>query len=428
MKLRILKDLSLLPFLWLPLSCTGPAGTADSKSIVLAVPPPSAAVHYSIPASAGPDDLARLAIRHHPSIAAARHRAQGLAEKVPQENALPDPMLELTAGPILGKSMDGREAMLELQQALPFPGKRRESAAAATRESIAAFAEIRTLELNLTEQVHSAWWDLYLSHQTTNLTRESRSVLEAIRDAADARVAANQATQSDQIRLSNEIAMVDRDLAEAAELSSTARARLNSLLNRPAGAPLPGSKLVSIPSPASLDSLLAQAQSRHPEVAAAQERANAFQHRLRRAELEKYPDFTVGITGSSNDEVFGMVGITLPIWQQPRRAMIREARAGIAETEAMISSTRADLRFRVEEAWYRIKTAREITRLFETRLIPDAKQAYEVTLTGYSAGTNSFTDLVETWRQIITYRLQLANTHAQLGKATATLKAAAAIP
>jgi outer membrane protein, heavy metal efflux system len=427
MNLRIITDLSLLSFLWLPVSCTGPAGTLDSKSIVLAVPPPSSAVHYSIPTSAGPDDLARLAIRHHPSIAAARHRAQGLAEKIPQENALPDPMLELTAGPVLGKSMNGREAMLELQQALPFPGKRREAVAAASRDATAAFAEIRTLELNLTEQVHSAWWDLYLSDQTSSLTRESRSVLEAIRDAVDARVAANQASQSDQLRLSSEITMVDRDLAEASELQRTARARLNSLLNRPAGAPLPTARTAKIPSTASLDSLLAQAQSRHPEVAAAQERANAFQHRLRRAELEKYPDFTVGVTGSSNDEVFGMVGITLPIWQQPRRAMIREAREGIAETEAMIAATRADLRYRIEEAWYRVKTAREITRLFETRLIPDAQQAYEVTLTGYSAGSNSFTDLVETWRQIITYRLQLANTQAQLGKATATLRAAAAI-
>jgi outer membrane protein, heavy metal efflux system len=407
-------------------ACAGSSDGTDPKSTRLAVPSPSAAVNYAVPGSSGPDELARLAIRHHPSIAAARHRAQGLAEKIPQENALPDPMLEVTAGPILGKAMDGREAMLELKQPLPFPGKRRESAAAASRESTAAVAEIRALELNLTEQVHSAWWDLYLSEQTTTLTRESRSVLAAIRDAVDARVAADQAAQADQIRLANEISMVDRDLAEASELALTARARLNSLLNRPAGAQLPPVRFVGIPDSASLESLLARAQARHPEVAAAQERANAFQHRLKRAELEKYPDFTVGVTGSSRDEVFGMVGITLPIWREPRRAMIREAREGIAETEAMVAATRADLRYRIEEAWYRIKTAREINRLFETRLIPDSKQAYEVTLTGYSSGSSSFTDLVETWRQTLAYRLQHARSQAQLGKAAATLRAAAA--
>jgi outer membrane protein, heavy metal efflux system len=427
MKAIPLPALILTGVSWLTVSCGTTGDGGDPKSAVLAVPPPSGAIHYSVSGAAGPDDLARLAIAHHPSIAAARHRAQGLAEKIPQENALPDPMLELTAGPIIGKSMDGREAMAELKQPLPFPGKRREAAAAASKETNAALAEVRALELKLTEQVHSAWWDLYLAGQTTTLTRDSRSVLEAIRDAVDARVAANQAAQADQIRLANEITMVDRDLAEANELAATARARLNSLLNRPAGAQLPAPRAVSIPGSASLDSLLAQAQARHPEVAAAQARANAFQHRLKRAELEKYPDFTVGVTGSSRDEVYGMVGITLPIWKEPRRAMIREAREGIAETEAMVASARADLRYRIEEAYYRVKTAREINRLFETRLIPDSKQAYEVTLTGYSSGTSSFTDLVETWRQTLAYRLQHARNQAQLGKAAATLRAAAAL-
>ena len=93
----------------------------------------------------------------------------------------------------------------------------------------------------------------------------------------------------------------------------------------------------------------------------------------------------------------------------------------------MLASTRSDLRYRIEDAWFRAKTSREVADLFQTRLIPDASQTYEVTLTGYSAGTNSFNDLVESWRDLLGYRLQLARNRAQLGKATATLRAAAAI-
>ena len=59
--------------------------------------------------------------------------------------------------------------------------------------------------------------------------------------------------------------------------------------------------------------------------------------------------------------------------------------------------------------------------------MPDASQAYDVTLSGYSASNGSFTDLVETWRGLLAYRLQLARSRAQLGKATATLRAAAAL-
>ena len=99
----------------------------------------------------------------------------------------------------------------------------------------------------------------------------------------------------------------------------------------------------------------------------------------------------------------------------------------IGTEHLFIAATRNDLRYRIEEAWYRAKTSREVSTLFSTRLVPNAKQAYEVTLTGYSAGNSNFNDLIETWRQHLAYRLQLAQNRAQLGKATATLRAAAGI-
>ncbi|GAA5483168.1 TolC family protein [Haloferula sargassicola] len=424
--------------LWLA-ACSNSPDAVGAKSAMLDVPPPAAAVNYGIPRSAGPDVLAALAIQHHPSLAAARHRAGRLAAKAPQARSLPDPTAEIAAGSMAETAAGRMEAMASVKQKLPFPGKRREAAAAADSEAAAARAEIEALELKLTEQVHAAWWDLYLAHQTIALTQESRSVLDALRQAIDARVAADQASQADQLRLANELTMVDRDLAEAEKLRATAAARLNSLLNRPSGASLPTPANASIPSPGSLESLLARAQANHPEVAAAEQRANAFRHQLKRAELEKYPDFTAGITHGSisdsglsrmsngRDQLYATLGINIPLWQEPRRAMIRESREGMAETESMIAAKRSDLRYRVEEAWFEAKTAREVARLFETRLIPDAGQAYDVTLTGYSTGKNSFNDLIETWRQHLAYRLQLARNRAQLGKATATLKAAAGI-
>jgi cobalt-zinc-cadmium efflux system outer membrane protein len=440
MKIRnpTLLSLGAIPWLFL-LSCGTSPERSDSKSAELVPPPPSAAVNYSVSGSAGPAELARQAVAHHPSIIAARHKAERLAAKVPQELSLPDPMAEIAAGSMAQTAAGQVLATGGIKQKIPFPGKRREAAAAAGSEAAAAVAEVSAMELKLTEQVHSAWWDLFLADQTLEITRESRSVLEAVRDSVAARVGADQAGQGDLLRVGNEVTLVDRDLADAQQLQNTARARLNSLLNRPAGASLPGARQTAIPSAGTLQELLARAQSRHPEVAAAEERANAFRHRLKRAELEKYPDLTAGVGGAAvsdsglapmangRDQAFVTLGINIPLWQEPRRAMIREAREGIAETEALVASTRSDLRYRVEESWFRAKTARDISNLFETRLIPDSRQAYEVTLTGYSAGTSDFTGLLETWRQYLSYRLQLARNQAMLGKATATLRAAAAI-
>jgi cobalt-zinc-cadmium efflux system outer membrane protein len=439
MKLRLHQSLFLLGACWLPTSCGSNTPVTGGKESVLTPASPAAAVNYTISGSAGPDELARQAIAHHPSIAAARHKAERLAAKAPQERSLPDPMAEIGAGSLAETAAGTVTAMGGVKQKFPFPGKLREAASAAESEAAAARAEVKTMELKLTEQVHAAWWDLSLASQSIEITRESRSVLQAVRDSVDARVGAGQADQADQLRLGNEISLVDRDLADADQLQNTAKARLNSLLNRPSGAPLPAAHRTAIPSEGSLQNLLARAQSQHPEVAAAEQRTNAFQHRLKRAELEKYPDFTAGIAGATvsdsglsavsngRDQIYATLGINIPLWQEPRRAMIKEATEGIAETEAMIASTRSDLRYRIEDAWFRAKTARDISTLFESRLIPDSRQAYEVTLTGYSAGTSDFTGLLETWRQHLSYRLQLARNQSQLGKATATLRAAAAI-
>ena len=201
--------------------------------------------------------------------------------------------------------------------------------------------------------------------------------------------------------------------------------------------PFPGEP--AIPSTRSLNALIASAERTHPDIVAAQQRVAAFEQKLHRAKLEKYPDLTFGIQGASvsssgiapsangRDQIYGTLGFNIPLWQEPRKAMVREASAGIAETKALLESKRTDLRYRVEDAYYRAKTAREVSELFKSRLIPSAKQAYDVSLAAYAAGTDSFTNVIDTQRELLTYQLQLVRNRSQLGKAMATLEAAAAV-
>ena len=376
-------------------------------------------------------------MKHNAQLRALRFRAQRLAEKVPQAQSLPDPTANLALGSLPETAAGRVDAMAGLSQKIPFPGKRRAASGAARAEALAMRAEALAYQLKLAEQVHRAWWDLHLSQTSIEIMTESRDLLQSVAETVEARVAASEASQSDQLRIANEITAIDRDLAETRGLQKTARARLNSLLNRPAGAPLPVAARAT-PAPAgNLDALMARAASSHPEITAASHQVAAFQHRLRRAQLEKFPDLTMGVqsaavassglapSANGDDQIFGTLGFNLPLWQKPRRAMIREAKAGISETKALLESKRADLRYRVEEAYFDAQTARDVSRLFETRLLPDARQAYQVTLDSYAAGEESFTSLIESWREWLTYQLQDARTRARLGKAIATLKAAA---
>lgn len=394
--------------------------------------------NYSV-GSGDPDKLAALAVTHNPSIKALRHKAERMEAQAPQAASLPDPMASVSAGSMAETAAGRVEGIVGVSQKIPLPGKRSAASRAASHEAAAIRSEADALALKISEQVKSAWWDYYLADQTIAYTKENRALLTTIRDVVTSRIEADAAAQADQLRINNEITMLDRDLANLRQVRSSAVSRINSLLNRPSGASLPSPSAPSIPATGSLQSLVSRAESNHPDISAAKSRTDAFAQRLRKAKLEKYPDPTIGLTyspvsgsglaGSANgrDQVFATLGFNIPLWQEPRKAMVREASEGMAETRAMLESSRSDLRYRVEDAYFRAMTARDVIALFNDRLIPSAQQAYDVTLTGYSSGKNSFNDVIGTQRELLAYRLQLIQSRAQLGKAIATLQAAAAL-
>lgn len=397
------------------------------------------ATNYNIPKSAGIEQLVSRAHQHHPSLVAARYKINRLQAKVPQAEALPDPTARISGGNLAETAAGQVNAVAGLEQKIPFPGKRRARASAAQQEVESAKAELESLKLRISERVRISYWNYYLASRTQVINRDSKEVLKTIQEIVNSRVKANQAGQADLLRVSTEISKIDQQLIMASQQASSAKAMLNALLNRPANSSLPNPRLSSIPSSSSLNKLIAKAESSHPSIRAGQARVNAFRHRLKNAELDFFPDFMIGAQYASvsdsglspvangRDQAMFTLGVTIPLWDKPRKAKIREANAGIAEMSANVASTRSELRQRIEDAWFQAKSSREVIQLFDERLIPDATQAYELSIQSYSAGKQSFVDVLDTWRLLLQLQLQQENSRAALGKASAALKSAAAI-
>ncbi len=392
---------------------------------------------YPIPPRAGVEQLVDYALQHHPSIAAAEAEVRRMSARIPQAKALPDPKARVAFGSMAETAAGQVEMMAGVEQTLPFPGKRRATAAAAGEEAAAAAARLEMARLDLAEQVRSTYWSYYLADRVRAILGESREALGSVRDSIDARVAANQAGQDEQLRLATEFGQLERDLVEARREVAGAKARLNALLDRPSGAPLPAPRAGAVGRRGELRALLAEAERGHPSVRAAEAELAAFRHRLRRAELERYPDFAAGVqyasvsdsglapSANGDDQLFGTLGVSIPLWQAPRRAKLAEARAGIDGSAAKASAARSQLRFRVEDAWLRAKSSEELIALFEGQILPEAEQAFEVVLAGYAAGGQSFVDVLDAWRKRLALQRQQAANRASYGKAIAALRSAA---
>jgi len=183
-----------------------------------------------VDAGASIDGLVRLALENHPEIDAAEAKVRRMMAKVPQAKALPDPKMKISAGSMAETAAGRVDWMTGVEQALPFPGKLREMARAAGSEAEAAAAMLEATRLEIAAQVRRAYWNQYLAAETTAITADSRDALKLIRNSVDARAAANQANQGDQLRLSTEIGKVEAALVRSRQGEGSARSRMNALL------------------------------------------------------------------------------------------------------------------------------------------------------------------------------------------------------
>ncbi|MEZ5387965.1 MAG: TolC family protein [Prosthecobacter sp.] len=418
----------------------GLAGCTSSKTAMhdasvrhAAVAPPVAG---NLSAKAGVEDMVGHALANNPEIAAADARVARMQAKVPQAKALPDPMAMVSLGNMAQTASGRVTAMTGLQQKLPLPGKRGTKARMAEEEVAAARAMREAKALSVASMVRNTYWDLYLAEQTARVLASSRTLIEAVQTAVEARLKTNQANQADLLQVTTEAAKLDEQIMLAKRDAEVARARLNTLMHRPANAPIPTARwqpgIEQLPAQPPLDD--------HPSMEQAAAKLRQFNAQLKLARLERFPDLTAGVqyaavsnsglspVHNGQDQFYATLGVNIPLWQAPRQAAEDEARAGQRESEAGLASTRDDLAYQLSETRTRVETQKRLISLFDDRILADAKQAFEVSLAGYSSGKLPFVDLIERWRRWLGYEVQQSMNRAMLGKAVAAWTQAAGIP
>lgn len=395
-------------------------------------PPPAP---RSLPSNASLDALVRHALAHNPAMLAAESRIQRMEARAPQARALPDPTAMVSVGSMAETAAGRVTSMSGLQQKLPLPGKLSAKGRMADEEARAARAMRDSKALAIATQVRSAYWDLYAANSSIRILNESRSLLDSVQNAVEARLKTNRATQSDLLQATTEIARLDEQLLNARSDRLIATARLNTLLHRPVDASLPtprwNSGIGNLPSQTALDS--------HPSVAEAEARLRQFNAQLKLAHLERLPDLTLGLQHASvansglsrvsngRDQVYATLGLNIPLWQAPRRAAEREASFGITESQANLDATRDELTYQLAQTRSQVETQKKLIRLFDDRILADARQTFDVSLGGYTSGNLSFIDVIDRWRSWLGYQLQQERNRALLGKSVAAWHQAAGL-
>lgn len=382
-----------------------------------------------------------LALSRHPLIRSGEFRVQRLLAREPQARSLDDPMLESMAVGEMAQTAAG-EMMYSVgvSQKLPFPGKLGLRAQAASQEAQQAQAQLEATRRQIALQTRSAWWRHYLIGQQETITRQSRQVLASFEQIAQTRVRAGQGAQTQLLRLGVELGNLDARLIDLAQQRQSAAAELNELLNRPTDAalPVPASLDASVALtqqqlPEQLDKLLAEAATQHPRLAAARAMVAQYRTQLRLARLERFPDLTAGVSyaavddqgispvANGKDQWWVTLGVNIPLWQPKLEAAEHEALAGVGEGLTELQAAHNQIARAVRDAVARVLAQAQLVDLFEQRIVPQARQTLDLSITAYTAGNADFLLLLDNWRQLLDLELMQQGNVTQLQIARAQL-------
>jgi outer membrane protein, heavy metal efflux system len=358
------------------------------------------------------ESLAAAVAARNPSLEAAHHAWRASSARAPQERALANPMVSYGLAPLsVGSNVPfGHE--IEVRQALPYPGKRQARAAMAEAEAGAAFQDYREALLELTTQASNLAGDWYLVHRALEVNGQHLRLMDSFREVAAARYAAGLAMQQDPLQAEVESAKL---LQMGAELEAERRviaSRINALLHRDPGAPLPPplARLPELEIPEDPAALEAEALATRPELAGRASMIQAREAQLRMAILERRPDFEVMGSYSSmwmDPEHRWMAGVAvdLPLRRGRTEAARTEAEARLAQARSERTAGEIQVRAEVHEAWELLRESHHHLDIQRNRVLPATRDQIRAASTGFETG-GSFLAVIEAERNLREAELQ----------------------
>ncbi len=374
----------------------------------------------------------------NPMLRAAGALTDATAAREASAGLPPDPMLQLG---IMNFSVPGLETdmptsmapSIQAMQMLPLFGKLGLSARIAEQST----AIVRSA-------ADEAWWDVrsrtamafYMIYETDRKLEVMRETLKLLRDfeqVAKAMYSAGDGRQSDVLRASVEVSRMDAEIQRMEAMRTSAAARLNGLLDRPAETPIPTPAFSALPLEIpGADTLRAWAEETRPMLRGARvgvEQADARSDLVRK---DIWPDPVIGFEYGQRSADMGtermgsiMVGFSIPIFAKSRQLRMRdEAAAMRAMAQAELGDMRAQVDARIGELLAELERTRTLLGLYRTEILPQARSNVQASFSSYRVGSVDFMTLVDAQMTVNEYEQEFYGLMAEYGRSIADLEMA----
>ncbi len=376
----------------------------------------------------------RAVLHRNPSIESARQGWRAAIARVHQAGALEDPMVNVEVAPLsIGSSSARVGYTAMISQRLPWPGKLSLDETVARAESDAAKSDFEGTRRELALTAALLYDEYFVAVRSLEINVAHVALMRELKGAALAQFATGRASAQDPLQAEAELTHMEHDAVILASNRDVTVAQMNELLHRDPEEPLPlpanDLALREVAAAGDGKHLGDEAAAHRPEIESARLHARAEEARAARAARESYPDISLSTSYSSMwdmPEHRWMVGLgfNLPIQLGRRAGAIDEARAARArfESEAAVMTDKS--RMEVTVAFKRLEEARHVLHLFETRLVPVAREQVDAARAGFVVSRNDFVTVVGAEKNLRSVELESQVARANIDRRSAELERA----
>jgi outer membrane protein, heavy metal efflux system len=380
-------------------------------------------------------DLLQEALEKNPELVALRAQLGVVRQRPIQERFLDAPMAEAQIWQWPFNSINPADTnmyMFMVTQDLPGRGKRQLRAAVAEKDVALAESDVAIRARQVVNQIKQAHASLYIARKAIVVYLDNVDLLRQIADVSQAKYTTGRISQQDVLKPVVELSRLHTDIVMFDEQAKLASARLNVLLSRapetPIGPLVEPQEQTMLPATADLQRL---ALDRQPELHQARLEIERAEAEFALVQRDYKPDFMVQggymLMPRMTDAWTASVGITWPRapWSRGKiDARVAEHTAAIQVAKARAQAMEHAVRFAVQEAYVRAKSAQDRALLLRTTIKPQSQQTLEVSRVAYQTDRVDFQALIDNQRVLLDVNLDYFRALSDFTQALADLERA----
>ncbi|MFO7982964.1 MAG: TolC family protein [Desulfuromonadales bacterium] len=386
------------------------------------------------------DRIVREALESNEDLKAAKARWQMFERKILPAGSLEDPTLSLglvnypvdsfddDVTPMTGKD-------IKISQKFPFPGTLSAKSEMADQQARWYKGVYEDSRLKVARKARELYYQLFYLDRAEAVTEKNLNLLDDFIRLTQTRYEVGKGLQQDVLKAQVERSRLTDKLFSLQQQKLSTRADLNALLARSE------SKTFDLPESLELTQVEAEPeelqelpQEHRPLFRAYTSLIGRYEAQKGLARLDYRPDFTVWAgyrfrESSPMDPVDGddfvSAGVTfnLPIYRKKLDETYAEAESGIAMANRQYGEFRNRLQASIHDGYAKMERSRKQALLYETGIIPQARQAFESTQSAYQVGKVDFLSVVDALMTLYRYEMEYYRALSVHEKSVARLEA-----